>query len=109
MGKRGGAIRLKPTPEFLRVIGRVAIAIGAGDNQQRTFFLPINGCVLRSIYDASIEAARGCFFGDSSCEALGSAGLAAKENEKRNGWLRMLNLRRIRDSSAGEVTGQKAI
>src|SRR6266571_3147269 len=79
--RRRGAV--KKIPKCFGVVRRVAVAVGAGDQEQVLFVLQVRAGILGEVNNGWSEALRACFFGEAFGERLGVAGLRAEQNSER--------------------------
>ena len=97
--------------EGLGVVGRLTVAVGAGDDEEVLLGGEASEVDLREIDDGGGEVASAGLLGGAFGEAFGGAGLRAEDDRERRQRRRGRRTRRGRrwGRGAGEETGEKAV
>ena len=83
--ERRRGVGAEVVPKGLRVVGRVAVAVGAGDDEDVFLLGQIDGFILRHVHELGRKAALRRFLRRLFRQPLGGAGLAAVQEHQRLG------------------------
>jgi len=105
----GGMIGADFVPECPGVVGRLAIAIGAGDDEEIALGRESGEVAGAQFPDGRGKTALACLFGDLFGQVFGVAGLGAEQDGERLQWFGCGAGSGVGQGDVGEEAGQEAV